>query len=314
VKDDQGGSRGSALGAWAHRAREAVRYDGLLFRRMAFAGATRFPEWFRRGTPALFGEMFCELLPEAREAVERNQARLLGLAPGSPEARAAARAVFVEYAHCITDAFEMAGRPSREFEYACVDEHYFEEARARGRGLVLVTAHTGSWEVSGYLLSQRCGVPTTLVMAAEPNEGARAYAERLRRRGGVDVVYASGHDPATALTLLSRLRKNEAIAIQLDRPPASATVVEARLCDLAWPVPEGPFRLAQAAGAPVVPVFARRAGYRRHMLTMCAPIDVPRRGDPDALRHAAQQAVSALERFVRAHPEQWFHFASMPAG
>jgi KDO2-lipid IV(A) lauroyltransferase len=124
----------------------------------------------------------------------------------------------------------------------------------------------------------------------------------------MEVLYARGHDPATALTLLARLRAGEVVAIQIDRPPASATTVDATLLGVRCRVPEGPFRLAQASGAPIVPVFVRRAGYRRYALEIEPAFHVARSAERAVIDRAAQRAIDALERFVRAHPDQWFHF------
>jgi lauroyl/myristoyl acyltransferase len=292
---------------------ELFRHDGVFWRRMAYAGAAHFPEWWRRYTPGAFGALFFAALPRIREIVTTNQARMLGVAPGSRAARRAARALFVEYAHCLTDTLESAGKPAREFEHEIVGREHFVNAMARGRGVVFVTAHTGSWEIGGRLAAKDHSVAITMVMAEEPDPAARAYVDGLRRRAGIEVVYASGHDPSTAITLLSRLRAGSLVAIQIDRPPPSrATVIQTRFFDTAWPIPEGPFRLAQATGAVVVPVFLRRTGYRRYAVMVEPAIEVAARRDPNALHEAAQRATAALERFVRAHPNQWFHFLPLP--
>jgi KDO2-lipid IV(A) lauroyltransferase len=290
---------------------DAWRHDGVMWRRFAYAGAAEFPEWFRRYTPPLFGTAFFFAVARAREAAVHNQALLLGVSPDSVAAHLAAQRVFREFAHCLTDALEMSGKPDRPFGREYENVRYFTECIANQRGVILVTAHTGSWEVGGRLLKLHRDIRTTMVMAEEANTGARAYVDELRKRSGVDVVYASGSNPATALTLLSRLRANEVIAIQIDRPPASEKTLETRLAGMPWPVPEGPFRLAQASGAPIIPVFLRRSGYRRYTFSLTRPIEIARRATPDELRAAAQLATDALEAFVRRHPDQWFHFAKV---
>jgi hypothetical protein len=40
------------------------------------------------------------------------------------------------------------------------------------------------------------------------------------------------------------------------------------------------------------------------------PIRLPRKPSPVELDAAAQQAITEMERYVRAHPTQWFHFES----
>lgn len=289
----------------------ALRHDGVIWRRFAFAGTAHSPEWFRRGVPPIIGTGFFLGAKKTREAVVHNQALLLGVPPDSLAAHLAGRRVLGEFAHCLTDALEMAGKPDRPFERAYENVRHFTDAIAGGKGVILVTAHTGSWEVGGRLLKLSRDVRTTMVMAAEVNAGARAYVDELRKRSGVDVVYASGNDPSTAITLLSRLRANEVIAIQIDRPPPTEKILETTLAGVRWNVPEGPFRLAQASGAPIIPVFLRRSGYRRYTFSLTEPIVIPRRATPEQLKAGAQQATDALEAFVKRFPDQWFHFAKV---
>jgi len=52
-----------------------------------------------------------------------------------------------------------------------------------------------------------------------------------------------------------------------------------------------------------------REGYFDYRVEVEAPIALERRSGPEALAAAARSAILALERFVRAHPTQWFHFA-----
>ena len=68
--------------------------------------------------------------------------------------------------------------------------------------------------------------------------------------------------------------------------------------------PLGPFVTAAAAGAPVVPAFCvleADGGYRLHVESEIA---VSRGGEVEALG----AAVATLERYVRAHWDQWFNF------
>jgi KDO2-lipid IV(A) lauroyltransferase len=86
--------------------------------------------------------------------------------------------------------------------------------------------------------------------------------------------------------------------------------VVTRLFGRDFEVPEGPFRLARLAGAPLIPLFAVREGYFDYTIEVEPAIALGPSASSEALGEAAQSAARALERFVRAHPTQWFHFAS----
>ena len=75
-------------------------------------------------------------------------------------------------------------------------------------------------------------------------------------------------------------------------------------------IPEGPIRLAQLSGAPLVAVFCARLGFRRYRIEVNEPIFVPRRVDEAGIDAYAQQIAGALEAFLRRHPTQWFDFGA----
>jgi KDO2-lipid IV(A) lauroyltransferase len=73
-------------------------------------------------------------------------------------------------------------------------------------------------------------------------------------------------------------------------------------------VPEGPLRLAALTGAPIVPIFTVRRGYRRYEIVAHPVIRLSRAADERSFDAAAQTMASAMEAFAREHPTQWFHF------
>ncbi len=96
--------------------------------------------------------------------------------------------------------------------------------------------------------------------------------------------------------------------MQVDRPPASGRVLHVRLLDRAGTLPEGPFRLAQLTGAPLLPVFCERLGFRRYRFEAHAARTLPRRATREQVGAVAQSVADDMTRFLRAHPTQWFEF------
>ena len=68
--------------------------------------------------------------------------------------------------------------------------------------------------------------------------------------------------------------------------------------------PIGPFVLARAAGAPVVPAYCAMDTDHRYRITVEPPIWVK----PGEEATALAAMVATLERAIRAHPTQWFNF------
>jgi lauroyl/myristoyl acyltransferase len=103
---------------------------------------------------------------------------------------------------------------------------------------------------------------------------------------------------------MAALRRGEVVALQADRALGNGGDVWIPFFGVPAPFPLGPFLLARAAGAPVVPAFCVLGGRYRYDVTIAPPIRVER-GEEAA---AAHTWVALLERVVREHPTQWFNF------
>jgi len=280
--------------------------DGSFWRRAARWGA-RGPEWFVRVAPPVVGLIACAVATDRRRAIAANLRRVRGRQGPVREAAEVAR-TFVTYASCLTEVLGGAGR--RQTSEAIVrGELHLDDALALGRGVVLVTAHTAGWEAVGPLLARDRHVPLMMVEAAEHDAAANAIQDDARSTVGLRVVHV-GNDPLSALPLVNHLHGGGAVALQIDRAPRTARARAVTMFGERVRIPEGPLRLAAMTGAPIVPVFVARIGHRRYEVLLSAPIRLERGAGLDALDAAAQELAARLERFVRVHPTQWFHFRS----
>jgi KDO2-lipid IV(A) lauroyltransferase len=207
----------------------------------------------------------------------------------------------------MAETMEYYGPHPKPFRIDKPLRDHVAEALARGRGLILATAHVGNWDVAGRAL-RNTGRPVHLVMSREPNETAQEYSRRTREQAGMHVIL-SDSSVFSAFNMMRALRQNEILAIQIDRgngePHSSVKRVE--FLDAEAPFQEGPFQLARLSGAPVVPVVTLRRGRRHYEIVLGEPRWVDRDVAGDA-EHALRETVALFERTIREHPEQWFRF------
>jgi lauroyl/myristoyl acyltransferase len=238
--------------------------------------------------------------PAERAAARANLARVApALHPAAREALA--RRLFRCFAMCFADLIS-ANRAPAEAEGllgAVEGQAHLEAAFAEGRGLILLTAHLGNWELAGRLLARRFGRPIHVLVAAESDPGVGEFL-----RGTGPLRFVTRENPTVAVTLLAALRRNEVVAMQGDRALGTRGDLAVPFFGAPAAFPLGPFLLARAAGAPLVPAFCVLRDDRRYAVALDAPIRVAPEGEAAAL--AAW--VRVLEARVRRHPEQWFNF------
>ncbi|HMR09585.1 MAG TPA: hypothetical protein PKA88_27600 [Polyangiaceae bacterium] len=275
------------------------------WRKLAYVGSRYGPRVWLELSPAPIGLSISVAAPRARRNVERRLRDVL--APIEPGAlRLASTRAFMQYAHCLAESLA-SGRPEAARARCRFKERGQETALRSGRGLVVVTAHAGAWDAAANLLARDFDKPVTIVMRPEPSAGARAVHDAVRSQRGVEVVYV-GRNPTDALPLLSRLREGGIVAFQIDRMPPGTRGLDVEMFGCGGRLPEGPFRIAALAQVPVQPLFVRRVGHFDYELWGGPALSLPRRASREQLRVVAAQAAWELERFLRAHPTQWFCF------
>jgi lauroyl/myristoyl acyltransferase len=178
---------------------------------------------------------------------------------------------------------------------------HLEAARAQGRGVMVVSAHMGSWEVAAAIWSSTFAPVSLFAEELEPRELFDWYRV-TRARLGISVL------PLTMSGLrkvTQALRAQEMVVTAIDR--------DIRRTGLVLPffnrpalIPEGPAAIALRLGTPLLPVCVYRLPDDTFQAVGYPPILAEVTGNHEAdLRRVTQQLVSCLEEMIRAHPDQW---------
>jgi len=204
--------------------------------------------------------------------------------------------VFVEIGRNAFDFLRYPGlSPSeRERLVTLEGEEVLEWAHRRGRGAVLVTGHLGCWELVAATLAAR-GYP--LLALARPLREARLDAELKmhRERMGVHTVSSE----ALPLVALRHLRRGGFLGVLADQRVRHGGYRVSFLGQETL-LAEGPVRLAQAAGSPLVPLGIHRRDDHRHSIRVLPSLEPE--GDP---QERTQRVAEALGRLIEEAPTQW---------
>lgn len=244
------------------------------------------------------GRLVVRFLPAERAAIRKTLGAVTGATHRQLQELTAE--VFAEFAMCFSDILSTS-RQSPQRLLALVGARSGTEHLDRLEGAVIsLTAHVGNWDLAGRLLARQSARPTHIVVAVEEAPSL----ERWLRRDADGVRFVPRSGPTVSVSLMTALRRGEAVALQGDRALGNRGDVWVPFFGCPAPFPVGPFRLARAAAVPVVPAFCTLDADQRYAVRVLEPLVVASGGEEDALR----AWVAILERIVRERPTQWFNF------
>jgi KDO2-lipid IV(A) lauroyltransferase len=257
------------------------------------------------GTPLVL-EVFAR--GHLRRATD-NMRQVLGPYAAPGEARRLTRAAFANYARYMVDLVRLPHLKSRELidNIRIEGWEHVEAAYRVGTGVVFATGHIGNWDMAGAAFAARGRPVSALVETLKPARW-NERVQRTRNAAGVKAIPIE-NGPRE---MLAALRKQEGLAVLVDRPLASEGV-PVTFFGRPTRVPGGAATLALRTGSPVVPAALVRdpagAGYLAHI----GPPIVGQKGDDPSL--VMQRIMSWLEGIIRRYPDQWFMFRQMwPTG
>ena len=193
-------------------------------------------------------------------------------------------------------------------------EEIVKEALTRGKGVLILIAHFGNYDLMGLYASKLFGYPLTIITKTLKNAKLNELWWELRRKAGVTEIPAhKAYRPC-----VRALQKNGLVGFMLDqnRPTPQGVFVDF-FGKSASTTPGLAFMSAQT-GAPVVPVFMRRTPEGRHVLEARPLLEPPADRKEETLLAFTATCTRIIEDEIRQYPSQWLWFhkrwKSRPAG
>lgn len=206
---------------------------------------------------------------------------------------------------------------SGDLHYTAQGWEYIEKAVENGTGGILLMSHVGNWEVAARIFRKK-GIPLLLFMGKKAGEQVEGIQKNTLEKSGVEIVAReSGRDsPTDILEGMRYLRKGWILSMAGDRfgDPAQSRV-DVEFMGHRVGLPEAPYALALATGAPVLVFFAFRTGRHTYHFVIHEPIHLragSRQLRRECVQRAAQQYARLLEQAVYRHPFAWHHFEPFP--
>ena len=217
---------------------------------------------------------------------------------------------FYAFGLSLVDRIAFLVRPRSRFSYHCSREELIADAARDGAGVILLGSHVGNWEIAGNLLVDRIGAPVNIVMLQAEKEALMEVYRPAFEQRRVHIIAMTEDGSGTAVECMAALHRGEIVALLGDRTK-NQTSEEFEFLGFPARFPRGPFALALASGAPIIPVFTIKTGLRCYTFSAGDPIilrNVSREDRDMSVHHALGQYVRSLENIVRSHPHEWFNF------
>ena len=175
-----------------------------------------------------------------------------------------------------------------------------DKALSRGKGVIGLTAHFGNWELIG---------PSMKIKGYDGISLARKLyfykydnlVKRLREASGTKTIDRD----ESPKKILRVLRDNKILGMLADQDIDNIEGVFVNFFEKPAYTPTAPVKLAMVSGAPIVPCYMIRNGFKFECF-IGKPIYVKSGEDREAaVKHYTQEWTSVLESYIRKYPDQW---------
>ena len=217
---------------------------------------------------------------------------------------------FFTFAATIHDRIYLVNRRFDLFEFEVHGEESLRQLIAAGKGLFLMGAHLGSFEVIRALGRKDTDLRITMVMHQENAQKISAMLAAINP-GAVEDIIGLGHIDSM-LKVSERLDDGYVVGMLADRTPGDddALFPVQMLGDYAL-LPSGPLRMAAMLRRPVIFMTGLYLGGNRYAIHFEPLADfsgVERSQRDDTLAAAITRYAALLDHYCRQAPYNWFNF------
>jgi KDO2-lipid IV(A) lauroyltransferase len=185
-------------------------------------------------------------------------------------------------------------------KYMSIEGHdYIKEAFKRGKGVILLGMHEGSWELSN-IICANLGFPFSLFVRDQRHPRLNRLLNSYRSQKGCNIIQRQNQ----LRQLIQALKNNEAIGMTADQGGKTGTLVKFFAKDTS--MPSGAIRLALKYNAALLPAFYSRINGPYIKLIIGPPFKIKKTGNKDTdIGDNLQELVHIFERDILRYPKEY---------
>lgn len=228
-----------------------------------------------------------------------------------PEIRSIRQGVFKNFTKYLVDFFRfpLLNKENVHRMIRIENLNYIDQALAKGKGAIILTAHIGNWELGGIAMALT-GYPIGAVALPHRHKKVDDFFNQQRQKKGM-IVMPLGR---AARECLGFLQQNKIVALAGDRVFGSGGI-RTEFFGLPARLPAGPAAFSLKCESPIIPGFVIRNPDDTFVLKFESPIEFKPGSNKDSdIAVIVAKYKTVIEKCVRKYPEQWLMFYLLGSG
>lgn len=283
------------------RANRFIGYFGLLFCTVVLKF---FPEAWLYGFANQVANVAYFIVRKQRNIAIESLTAAFGKEKTEQEINKIAKDCFIFMARAAVELMFLMDRPHLiKKKVQIVGRNYLEDALAKGKGVILVSAHFGNFP----LMLARLGIEgykTAGIMRFMRDEQVEKIFMRKRTRLGIKTIYSQPRKECVEKSIRS-LRDNELLFIPLDQNFGTGGVF-VNFFGRKAATATGPVVLARRTKAEILPCFIVRQKDNTHKIIFEPPLKLEKGKDnQESIAINVQKLTDIIELYIRRYPAEW---------
>jgi Kdo2-lipid IVA lauroyltransferase/acyltransferase len=245
------------------------------------------------------------LLSRKRKVVYANLKTAFASTHSPSQLRAMTRDVFINFVQSAVELLCLPKIKRMGFD-KFVDlqgKENIDHAKARGKGVIFLAIHSGSWELASVVGGITKGAYHVMANEQPKLPQLDKMLNEYRTIAGAHVIKAG----LATKELVQAMHNNDIVSLVLDQGGRAGLV--APFFGKATSLSTGAIRLALKYGSAVCPVWMERRGTGKHTLRVSPALVLSEAGDFEENVNAnIVQAAGHFERLLREHPAEYLWF------
>lgn len=211
------------------------------------------------------------------------------------------------FGQTLIDKVAIGSKLAKKFQFKFENYKKFLEILNSDKGVIIVGAHVGSWEV-GTPFFEEYGKKINIVLYDAEHRHIKEMLEKNKAFTDYKIIAVNNDSLDHVFSIKAALDGKEYVCFQGDRYVKDDKLLSCSFMGKEAKFPAGPFLLASRLKVQVVFYFAMREPHKTYRFYFYTAQPAARKGGAKPEQELLEQYVQTLEDTLKKYPEQWFNY------